>query len=334
MTRKEKAMKRTVICFLIACLLGSINFMAVGAAVADNGPVVLKAVCFLPKNNPLSAMTVEWVKQVNKMFPGKLKIEYLGGPEVIPSADQIEALRNGIVDIDFNVGSYYAPFDAAFNAFQLSKIGPLGERKSGLYDFMVKAHEKIGVRYLGRWLHGGFYMYLKKPVKTLQELQGMKIRTGPLYVFFLNKLGAAPVSIKPSDVYTSLQRGLVEGFCWPILGARKSGWTQICKYVIDDPFYEGDGTILMNYKKWEALPAPIRERILTWMPNFEKEMVVHYDNAINKEKALMVKEGAQFIKLDPPDNKKFIDMAYDAWWDFLKTKVPDLVPELRKMTGN
>lgn len=331
---KEETMKRLIICSLVVVLSCFVGFAVGDAAAAGKDPVVLKAVCFLPKTHTLSAMTVEWVNRVNAMFPEDLKIEYRGGPETIPSVEQVEALRKGIIDINFNVGSYYAPQGAEFNSFQLSKLTPLEERKSGFYDYMVKAHEKIGARYLGRWLHGGFYMYLKEQIKSLDDLKGKKIRTGPLYVFFLNKLGAAPVSIKPSDVYTSLERGVAEGFCWPILGARESGWTEICKQIIDQSFYEGDGTILVNSKKWDSLPGPVREKILQMMPKYEEDMVKYYDDAIMKERDLMTKAGCHFYKLDPKEAAKFTQLAYDAWWEFMMTKIPDLVPNLKKMTGN
>ena len=111
---------------LSLCLAGSMT----SRCLAADTPIVLKAVCFLPKTNPLSAMTVEWVNRVNTMFPGELKIEYRGGPETIPAVEQVEALRKGIIDINFNVGSYYAPQGAEFNAFQLSRISPMEERKS------------------------------------------------------------------------------------------------------------------------------------------------------------------------------------------------------------
>lgn len=324
--------------FVVFCLMILFFFFAFlpanDYALADKKPIVLKAVCFLPKTHTLSVMTVEWVNRMNAMFPEDLKIEYRGGPETIPAVEQVEALRKGIIDINFNVGSYYAPQGAEFNTFQLSKFTPLQERQSGFYDYMVKAHEKIGAQYVGRWLHGGFHMYLKTPVKSIAELKGKKIRTGPLYVFFLDKLGAAPVSIKPSDVYTSLERGLAEGFCWPILGARESGWTEACRYVIDHPFYEGDGTILFNKKKWDSLPADVREKISQAMPKFEEDMVKHYDDAIQKEREVMAKAGCEFYKLEAQEATKFTQLAYDAWWEFMMTKIPDQVPSLKKMTGN
>jgi len=64
------------------------------------------------------------------------------------------------------------------------------------------------------------------------------------------------------------------------------------------------------------------------------EMVKYYDDAIVKERDLMAKAGCQFYKLDPKEAAKFTQLAYDAWWEFMMTKVPDLVPNLKKMTGN
>jgi TRAP-type C4-dicarboxylate transport system substrate-binding protein len=325
-------MKRNGYLLAVVILL-CIGVISAQMALAE--PIKLKAVCFLPKNHPIAATTVEWVNRVNKMFPEDLKIDYLGGPEIISSVEQVEALRKGIIDINFNVGSYYAPHGAEFNSFQLSKIMPLEERKSGYYDFMVRDHEKIGVRYLGRWQHLGFYMYLKQPIKNTEEIKGKKIRTGPLYVFFLHKLGASPVSINPSDVYTSLERGLVEGFCWPLIGARELGWTNQCKYVVDTSFYDAsDNTVLVNLKKWETLPADVRNKMVNMMPDYETWMVKYFADEVEKTRDLMTKDGVKFIQLDRKDAERYTKMAYDAWWEFLQTKVPDLVPQLKKMTGN
>jgi TRAP-type C4-dicarboxylate transport system substrate-binding protein len=90
----------------------------------------------------------------------------------------------------------------------------------------------------------------------------------------------------------------------------------------------------MNAKKWQELPAPVKEKILQTMPGFETDMVKYYDQEIAKERDLMIKGGARFIKLEPNEAKKFMTMAYDAWWEFMMTKVPDQVPNLKKMTGN
>ncbi|MFU8856565.1 MAG: hypothetical protein ACNA8S_06105 [Deferrisomatales bacterium] len=58
---------------------------------------VLRAVVFVPLDSPMVAMTHEWVKRVNEALAGEVRVQYLGGPEVIPGFDQVEACRNGVV---------------------------------------------------------------------------------------------------------------------------------------------------------------------------------------------------------------------------------------------
>jgi hypothetical protein len=78
----------------------------------------------------------------------------------------------------------------------------------------------------------------------------------------------------------------------------------------------------------------VKEKISKMMPDYEADMVKYYDDAIKKERDVLIKSGVKFIKLDPKEAEKYTNMAYDAWWDFMMTKVPDLVPQLKKMTGN
>ena len=72
-------------------------------------PKKLDAVSFLPKDHPLCAMIHVWVDRVNKECKEAVKINWLGGGEVIPGFDQAGSLQNNIVQIIFNPAAYYAP---------------------------------------------------------------------------------------------------------------------------------------------------------------------------------------------------------------------------------
>ena len=227
------------------------------------GAIKLKAVSFLPKAHPLPTTAHHWVDGVNKTFKGEIEVKYLGGPEITASKEQLQALKNGIFDINFNVSSYYAPYAPELNAFQLTKLTPWEERKpGGFYDYMAERHKKIDVFYLGRWQDGSFYVWTKKAVKKPGDLSGLKLRVGPMYIYFMRKLGVSTVSIKPTDVYTALERGTVDGFAWPLVGARDLGWTDSCKYLIDHPFYKMDATILFNSDSWSKLPKDIQNKLV------------------------------------------------------------------------
>lgn len=321
-------MRRPVICILAVALL---LVFSLGPAMAKGKE--LKAVCFLPKNHPIAAMTLEWVKRINDYCQGELEIKYMGGPEVIPGLEQVEALRKGVVQVTFSPTAYYQSILPEGVSFTLSRLTPWEERRpGGFYDFMVERHKRINVMYVGRWFHGPFYLWLKNPVETPKDLKGRKLRTTALYDRFMKAVGAVPVTISMPETYTALERGTVEGSGWPLVGPRQYGWTEVCKYVIDHPFYNQNTTILMNLDTWNSLPQFLQEKIKNLTAWFEPYMVGYFDKEIEMEWKELEKAGVKSIRFSPSDAKSYLDTAYEVEWKALEEKVPDLVPLLRKLT--
>ena len=324
-------MKKTFVIIFLAVVFG---ILSLNSALA--GEVTFKAVAFIPKNHPLMSQTIVWVDMINKELAGKVKINYVGGPEVIPGLQQVEAVRKGVIDIAFNPTAYYQNILPEGGAFILSKYTPTEERKpGGFYDFMVKRHEKINSRYIGRMLWTPFYLWPKEDVKTLDDLKGIKMRTSALYDRFMKALGIVPVTISAGDTYTALERGTVGGFGWPNMGPRQRGWLEVVKNVIDLPFYGSNNiTAVMNLDKWNKLPKDVQDQIVSVTTKFEESMYNHFVSATDKEWAELDKAGVNRIKFSEAENKKYIDLAYQVEWDNLAKKVPDLIVELKKVTGN
>jgi len=299
-------------------------------------PKTLKAVSFVPKNHPLCAMIHVWVERVNEQCKDAVKIDWVGGPEVIPGFDQAEALRNNSVQVAFNPTAYYAPLLPEGNAFPLSKLTMQEERKpGGFYDYMVERHKRIGMMYIGTWLYDPFWLRINKPVKGIDELKGVKMRTSALYDRMMKKLGIVPVTVQFGETFTGLERGLVDGFGWSTLGPADWGWLNKCKYIIDIPFYTRQNTlILMNLEVWNGLGKEVQDKIMGITVKFEPEMEAYFKGKIAEEWERYDKMGIKRIKFSPEDTKKFLDVAYGAEWEDLEKKVPDLVPTLKKLTGN
>lgn len=295
----------------------------------------LKAVCFIPKNHPLVSQTLVWVDMVNGELKGKVKINYVGGPEVIPGLQQVEALRKGVVDITFSPTAYYQSIFPEGVAFTLSKLTPTEERaKNGFYDYMFERHKRINAAYLGRWLWSPFYLWVNKDVKKLSDLKGMKLRTTALYDRFMKAIGIVPVQVSAGETYTALERGTVDGFGWPLLGARSKGWTKKAGYIIDHPFYNQNCTILMNLDTWKKLDPAIQKKIVEVTTTFEPKMVEHFKAANAKEWTELGKAGVKKVKFSPPEAKKYLGEAYAVEWEQLSKKVPKLIPDLKRVTGN
>lgn len=295
----------------------------------------LRAIGFIPKNDPVLAMANTWVSDVNAALTGQLRINFVGGPEVVGRFQQIEAVRNDVVQVVFSPANDYQDQMPASAALVLSKLTPSEERKSGFYDFMVKEHAaKIGARYLGRVQVSPFYLWVKKEPKTLEDLKGLKMRSGVLYDRLMRELGMIPVTINAPEVFTAIDSGVVDGFGWPVTGPLKRGWLGKVPYVIDLPFFPASNVVaLMSLKRWDALPKATQDKLIDLTAAFEARMVAHFAKE-NEDEWKVIGDKVKKVKFSDAENKRYLDLAYDLEWKQLGTRVPDLVAQLRKLSGN
>ena len=305
------------------------------AASAATAQTTLRAVGFIPKNDPVLAMANAWVSEVNSKLSGKLRINYVGGSEVITRFQQPEALRTGVIDVIFVPSGDYQDQVKTSPAFVLSKISPSEERKSGFYNFMLEEHAKhLNTRYIGRMQVSPFYLWTKKEPKTLADLSGLKMRSGVLYDRLMREFGMVPVTINAPEVYTALGSGIVDGFGWPVTGPLKRGWLDTVKYVIDLPFYPASNVVaLINLDKWKALPKETQDALDQLTVEFEPKMVKHFDDENETEWKAIGSKVAK-VRFSDAENKRYLDAAYSVEWKALQDRAADAVAKLRAMTGN
>lgn len=313
--------------------IGAVTLVATPAVAQE---VTMRAVSFIPKNHPVMAQANVWVNTINEKTKGKLRVNYVGGPEVIGRYQQLNALRTGVVDVLLSVTADFQDELPEASAFTLSKLSPSEERRAGgFYDMMVKAHEKVNARYIGRLQYGGFYLWTKKKPEKLADLKGLKMRTGSLYDKMMRELGMVPVTINQPETYTALEQGTVDGLGWPVFGVRSIGWTRHVKFVVDLPFYGASNVVaLMNLEKWSKLPPAVQKEIIDATVDFEPKMIKHFRDEEAKEWTELDKIVTR-VKFSEADNKRFLDTAYEIEWATLAKRVsPETLASLRKVTGN
>lgn len=276
-----------------------------------------------------------WMDAVEEATGGAVTINWKGGPEVIPSSELAGAVRNGVVDGMFNVTSYYAPLAPEVQAFPLSQLQPWEERENGFYEYMNEVHRGIGMEYLGRFLvEQPFYVWVNESAERPGDLEGRSLRTRALYDHFMRALGANPVSVSQSEVYTALERGVVEGFGWPMIGPRQNGWTEVTKNIIDHGFYSAaTGAITINIDTWNQLDETTQGEIRKATAQFEHDAADYFVNLNEEERSALQEEAnVQFITFSQEDAQEYIDLAYQARWDYLAEEMPEKVGELKRLT--
>lgn len=327
----DKLKKKLLTAFMVLVLISGLGQ---GAMAAEH---VLRAVSAWPQTvyevqNFIKFLDI--VKQnVAAQAPGQLEIKYLGGPEVIPNREQVEALRNGSVDMVFSTSGYYVSAVPVVDGLNLTEYTPWEERDRGVNDFLNKIHnQKVNADYMGRLgVDLPFMLFLNKPITQLSGLKGLKIRCSPTHIEFLKKVGAQPMVIPPPDVHTALERGVVDGFVWVAGLIRDWGWNEVVKYRVEPGFYMANNVVLINKEVWNKLPDKLQKILQESEITAEKAAVDRGMAHVAKENAIMEKAGMQVIKLSPAESKKLKDTAYEALWEVVIKKSGEDGKQLREM---
>jgi TRAP-type C4-dicarboxylate transport system substrate-binding protein len=253
----------------------------------------------------------------------KVKFQAIGGPEVVPTFQQGEAVRSGVVDMYMGAINYYSGQIPAVDAMKLFRLPPWECRERGVFDYLDKLHaKKLNAHYMGQSLPHNvqFHLYTNKPVKKVSDFKGRTIRVTAIYRPFVASMGAAPTIISPSETYTALQRGTVDGVGWPSIGIRDLKWSEVLKYRIDPGFYGLDGGVVINLDKWNSLPKDVQDTMQRVVEEYERWTWNRWESEVAKEPAMLKKAGLEVIKLPPEEAKKYVAQAYKAGWDELLTK--------------
>src|SRR5499433_4297499 len=240
--------------------LGMPAFLMANVAVAQE--VTLRAVTAFTENTTYSRPFERFITRVNEDGKGILRINYVGGPKALPPFEIGNALKGGVVDIANSAGAFYTNVMPEADAWKLTER-PMAElRSNGGYAAMAVIYaQKLNAIFLARLVDNNpFHLYVNKPIST-PDLTGLKLRITPVYRDFFQALGATVVQTAPGEVYTALERGVVDGYGWPITGIFDLGWHEKTKYRVDPGFYSAEVSILVNASAWARLNDRQREVI-------------------------------------------------------------------------
>jgi TRAP-type C4-dicarboxylate transport system substrate-binding protein len=298
--------------------------------------IVIKGVTAFPKNHLNNDPVQMFIDKVNKRTAGTVRIEWVGGPEVIKTFDQVQALKMGMIDmLLYYPFGYMKPLMPESWCKGLSELAEWEERKTGAFDLWSEIIEKrINSKYLGRF-HSllPFTMFVNKDVKNLADFKGLKIRVMPLYIPFVKALGAAPVTIPPSEIYTSLERGVVDGFMWPDVGMVSFGLQEVTKYSMTPGVFQMEPATMMNMKKWKQIPTDAQEAIMEVMQDMEYIASMRNELLVEKEHRIRKAGGMQTIQLPPDQATEFRNIVYEKTWEFVIKEAPEYGPKLRTLTS-
>ena len=310
---------------------GAAALLTLPASFAHAQEITLKAVNAFQEGTYFARNFERFVKKVNDEGKGLVQINYIGGPKAIPTFEQGNALRNGLVDLANSTTSFTASLVPEGLAFNYTNLTMAEMRRNGTLDYLNKIFLDKGLYYFARTGEGiQYYIYSNKKIDKA-DLTGLKLRIAPIYRDFFQKLGATVVQIAPGEVYTALERGVVDGYGWPLIGIFDLGWHERTKYRLEPGFYAIELGVMFSANTWRKLTPAQRqflEKQAAWLESLNADMV-------NKDGPADVKRqqeaGIEVIKLDAAQAAILTRTAYDAAWDGIVKASPTHGPKLREM---
>jgi TRAP-type C4-dicarboxylate transport system substrate-binding protein len=325
--RGDIIMKTTTLLATLLALAASTAI--VRTAVAQE--VTLKAVTSFAEKTTYSKPFEQFVERVNKDGKGLVQINYIGGPKAMPPFEVGNALKGGVVDIANVTGAFYTNVMPEADAWKLTERPMTELRKNGGYDAMAALYaQKMNAIFLARLVDNNpFHLYLNKPISK-PDLTGLKLRITPVYRDFFQALGATVVQTAPGEVYTALERGVVDGYGWPITGVFDLGWNEKTKYRVDPGFYTAEVSVLVNKTTWDKLSDQQKEVLRKAGAEGEALAVSDFAKENAADTKRQADSGIQTIKLDGAVGEEWHAKAYQAGWEGVIKQSPQTGPKLRE----
>jgi TRAP-type C4-dicarboxylate transport system substrate-binding protein len=305
------------------------------AAPAAQAAKEFKVVTGLARNHDqIEIFFDHFLKPINADKASPFKLKYLGGTEITPRKQLGPAVKRGLFDILHSPSSYYAGRVAEARYAAIANQGHRELRANGAYDALQEAWAKgINARIIAwpYWKGTTFHVYLtnapKLSKKTGITLKGQKMRAVSLYKPFLSAMGATPIVISPSEVFTALQRGVVTGLAWPEGAITKYGWQKYIKHKISAGFWRSSTMTVMNLDKKERAYLEAAALKLEDESGAAQRKIIDIDNK------KVFAQGVKLFKLDAAHEKAYLNTVFGATWDAAQKDKKLVVPyaKLRKL---
>jgi TRAP-type transport system periplasmic protein len=293
--------------------------------------VTLRLVSAFAENGIYVQRLQPWIQKFNAEGKGVLQINFIGGPRAIPTFEVGNAVKTGVVDMALSTGAFYTNVMPEADFLKLTQIPVAEQRRNGAFDAINQVwNDKANMQYLGRMVeHQPFHIYVNKPV-TKPDLTGLKIRITPVYRDFFQALNANVITTAPGEVYTALERGVVDGYGWPIGGIFDLNWHEKTKYRIDPGFYDAEVSLIMNLPAYRKLTPQQRDFLQRQVLALEAENGFWTKYAA-EEVARQAKAGIQAIAFDPATSRAFLDKAYSVAWASAEKQSPEVAKRFRPL---
>jgi TRAP-type transport system periplasmic protein len=270
----------------------------------------------------------QFAATVDKATGGKLKIAVYPTESLFKGRDSLDAVSKNLTAIYRVAGFHVAGEAQPLELLDLPLFVPWDyEFRVKLWDALTPAYREYLAKNYGVYLVGILQaeprmIYAKTEFKSLADLKGRKIRSaGPTETEFSRLIGLTPVSVAPSEIYTGLQQGLLDGNWVADAPHFFNKGYEVTKYIYDIGSAGAGFFLLVNQKALDALPADQRKAVMDAFPGYLADLRKGTHGGATNGRQWLIKEGMTAVPVSAADRetmKKAAGTVVDNWLKRLK----------------
>jgi TRAP-type C4-dicarboxylate transport system substrate-binding protein len=284
------------------------------------------------KNYPYNPIILEpFMKEIEKGTSGRIKFT-VSGPETVPPFEQLEPVAAGVFQFLFTSGAYHFGTTPLMLAVEGLDADLDAVRKAGLADYLDQHYQKMGLKLVAMPItaKGAYHLILKQPVSANGDLAGRKIRGTPSHAPIIKLLGASMVTLPPAEIYTGLDKGVVDGAAWPRIGVLDYRWNEVSKYLLRPGYGVNYEPIFMNLAAWNRL-SPADQKVITDVARkVEDNWYVESVKLWDREEKELIAKGMQVTEMGPEYKAKMSAAVSAGLWELSAQKNPKDIAALRE----
>ncbi len=272
------------------------------------------------------AIMQDFTDSIGPLTGGRLEIELLPAGSVVQYSETLDAVGAGILDGQVTAPVYFSGKNPAFAllgdliaAYNHSEEMFLFLRHGGGDELLRNLYKQYGVHYIGGAATGKEALVSTVPLRGVDDLDGLKIRApeGMAQDIF-SRVGAAPVNLPASEVFTAIERGVVDAADWSTFSMNHQlGFHRIARY----PVYPGIHSlpvidVAVNPDRWAALPPDLRAIVEAAVWDFSRDITYRLELRDLADVAEARAAGVEIIDWSEEERSQLREIATGIWADW------------------
>jgi len=322
-----KSLKKGVVFVVLAIVLVALPLLSACATPTSTETIELTYSNFFPPTHLHSILAEQFCEEVNKRSNGRVEISYYSGGTLTPAPQVYGGVVEGISDMGMSVLAYSMGRFPATELVDMPHAYPNGwvatmVANDFYKEFKPKEFDDVHVLYFHA--HGpGVLFTTEKPVRKLEDLKGLTIRSTGVGAKIIEALGAEGYGGSQGEAYELMSKGTVDGSLTPREVLK--GWNQaeVVKYVTSccDVGYTANMFVVMNKDTWDSLPSDV-QKVFTevseeWLEKHARVWTYYDKVAIDY---FLTFEGRELIELSPQEMARWIEATQPLIEGYLSEK--------------